>query len=59
MHVCNLDTDLPVSLFYPQEGFINFFQMDDGSPENRQSGAWRIAAVAGLGLGALLMLACR
>ncbi|XP_068710754.1 apoptosis regulator R1-like [Montipora capricornis] len=41
------------------EGFINFFQMDDGSPENRQSGAWRIAAVAGLGLGALLMLACR
>lgn len=41
------------------EGFIQFFKKEDGSPGNGRNGGWRIAAVAGLGIGALLMLACR
>lgn len=41
------------------DGFIAFFKKEDDPPENGRSGGWRVAAVAGLGLGALLMLACR
>lgn len=40
------------------DGFIDFFRTDEGPSDNNASG-WRVAAVAGLGLGALLMLACR
>ena len=47
------------SFFSPKDGFIAFFNKEDESPENGRSGGWRVAAVAGLGLGALLMLACR
>lgn len=46
-------------LFFLQDGFITFFKKEDGAPENGRSGGWRVAAVAGLGIGALLMLACR
>ena len=44
--------------FFFQDGFIDFFTTDEGPSDNNASG-WRVAAVAGLGLGALLMLACR
>ncbi|CAH3104385.1 unnamed protein product [Pocillopora meandrina] len=40
------------------DGFIAFFNRDDESPGKGNKG-WHVAAVAGLGLGALLMLACR
>ena len=46
------------SHFFFQDGFIDFFRTDEGPSDNNASG-WRVAAVAGLGLGALLMLACR
>lgn len=46
------------SHFFFQDGFIDFFGTDEGPSDNNASG-WRVAAVAGLGLGALLMLACR
>lgn len=44
--------------FFFKDGFIDFFRTDEGPSDNNASG-WRVAAVAGLGLGALLMLACR
>lgn len=44
--------------FFFQDGFIDFFSTDEGTSDNNPS-SWRVAAVAGLGLGALLMLACR
>lgn len=47
-----------VLIFFFQDGFIDFFRTDEGPSDNNASG-WRVAAVAGLGLGALLMLACR
>jgi len=42
------------------DGFVIFFQKHE-DPKNGQSGnsSWGIAAVAGLGIGALLMLACK
>ena len=50
-------TDI-VYFCFAKDGFIHFFNREDGQPDNGRSG-WRVAAVAGLGLGALLMLACR
>lgn len=51
-------TKYSFSLFLLQDGFIDFFRTDDGPADNNANG-WRVAAVAGLGLGALLVLACR
>lgn len=51
-------TKYSFSFFFFQDGFIDFFKTDEGPSDNNASG-WRVAAVAGLGLGALLMLACR
>jgi uncharacterized protein YxeA len=44
-----------------QDGFMDFFHQDGSSKEEDSSSSsrWGMAAVAGLGIGALLMLATR